>query len=80
MSEIFPSVPEIKYEGPDSKNPFAFKYYDPERVVLGKKIRRGETTLEELAARASEMKSVKTPMSGRQKYLEGVLNNLMFTE
>ena len=39
MSEIFPDVPEIKYEGPDSKNPFAFKYYDPERVVLGKKMK-----------------------------------------
>ena len=31
MSEIFKNVPVIKYEGPDSKNPFAFKYYDPEK-------------------------------------------------
>ena len=36
MSEFFPNVPQIKYEGRDSKNPFAFKYYDPERVILGK--------------------------------------------
>ncbi len=36
MSEIFKNVPVIKYEGPDSKNPFAFKYYDPEKVILGK--------------------------------------------
>ena len=36
MSEIFKNVPVVKYEGPDSKNPFAFKYYDPERVILGK--------------------------------------------
>ena len=39
MSEIFTNVPVIKYEGSDSKNPFAFKYYDPERVILGKKMK-----------------------------------------
>lgn len=39
MSEIFTNIPEIRYEGPDSKNAFAFKYYDPEKVVLGKKKR-----------------------------------------
>ena len=38
MSEIFTNIPEIRYEGPDSKNAFAFKYYDPEKVVLGKKM------------------------------------------
>lgn len=30
------NTPAIKYEGPKSKNPFAFKYYNPEEVVLGK--------------------------------------------
>ena len=39
MSEIFTNVPVIKYEGPNSTNPFSFKYYDPERVVLGKKMK-----------------------------------------
>ncbi len=39
MSDIFTNVPVIKYEGPDSTNPFSFKYYDPERVVLGKKMK-----------------------------------------
>jgi len=29
MKEVFPSIPEIKFEGPESDNPFAFKYYDP---------------------------------------------------
>ncbi|MBP5165981.1 MAG: xylose isomerase [Oscillospiraceae bacterium] len=29
----------IKFEGPNSRNPFAFKYYDPERMVLGKKMK-----------------------------------------
>ena len=39
MSEIFSNIPKIKYEGKDSKNPLAFKYYDAERVVFGKKMR-----------------------------------------
>ena len=36
MSEIFKGIGSIPYEGPKSKNPLAFKYYDPSRVVLGK--------------------------------------------
>ena len=36
MTEYFPEVKGIKYEGPDSKNPLAFKYYNPQEVVLGK--------------------------------------------
>jgi len=36
MTEYFPTVKKIKYEGPDSKNPFAFKHYDPNVKVLGK--------------------------------------------
>ena len=35
---IFEGVPAIKYEGPESKNAFAFKYYDADRVVMGKKM------------------------------------------
>ena len=38
MNEIFKDIPVIKYEGKDSKNPFAFKFYNPEQVVLGKKM------------------------------------------
>ena len=36
MSEFFPNIPVIKFEGKDSTNPLAFKYYDAERVILGK--------------------------------------------
>lgn len=36
MAEYFPSVKKIKYEGPDSKNPFAFKHYNPQEKVLDK--------------------------------------------
>ena len=38
MTEIFKGVPAIKYEGPASKNPLAFKFYDADRVVAGKKM------------------------------------------
>ena len=36
MTEYFKNVKEVKYEGPESDNPLAFKYYNPEEVV-GKK-------------------------------------------
>ncbi len=39
MSEIFTGIPKIKYEGPKSRNPFAFKYYDAEKIILGKPMR-----------------------------------------
>ncbi len=38
MSEIFKGIPAIAYEGKDSKNPLSFKYYDPDRVIMGKKM------------------------------------------
>lgn len=37
--EFFKGVSQIKYEGPDSKNPLAFKYYNPEQIVCGKSMR-----------------------------------------
>ncbi|MDL2327696.1 xylose isomerase [Ruminococcaceae bacterium OttesenSCG-928-A11] len=36
MSEIFSGIGKIPYEGPASKNPMAFKYYDANKVVAGK--------------------------------------------
>ena len=36
MKEIFANLPVVKYEGQNSTNPYSFKYYDPNRVVLGK--------------------------------------------
>ena len=36
MSEIFKGIGKIRYEGPKSKNPLAFKFYDADKVVLGK--------------------------------------------
>lgn len=34
--EYFPTVGKIKFEGTESYNPMAFRYYDAERIVLGK--------------------------------------------
>ncbi len=31
----FPDVPKIAYEGPKSKNPLAFKHYNPDEVIEG---------------------------------------------
>lgn len=36
--EYFANIPAIKFEGAQSKNPFAFRYYDANRVVMGKKM------------------------------------------
>ena len=36
MAEAFPDVKKVKYEGPKSKNPLAFKHYNAEEVVEGK--------------------------------------------
>jgi xylose isomerase len=29
-------VGKVQYEGPESKNPLAFKYYNPDEIVMGK--------------------------------------------
>lgn len=41
MNEFFKNIPAIKYEGPKSDNPLAFKYYDPKRKI-------GNKTMKEL--------------------------------
>ncbi len=36
MSEAFPDIPKIQFEGPQSKNPLSFKHYNADEVVGGK--------------------------------------------
>lgn len=36
MTQFFNKVPVVKYEGPNSKNPFAYKYYNPDEIIAGK--------------------------------------------
>ena len=38
-NEFFKNIPQIKYEGPESDNPFAFKWYDENKKVAGKKMK-----------------------------------------
>ena len=39
MAAAFPKIPKIEYEGPKSRNPFAFKHYNPGELVEGKSMR-----------------------------------------
>jgi len=39
MKEYFPKIKKIKYAGPKSKDPLAFKCYNPKEKVLGKTMR-----------------------------------------
>ena len=39
----------------------------------------GKTTLSELADRATQMGTCNTPDSGKQEYLEGVVNRVLFS-
>lgn len=36
VKEYFPGIGKIKFEGKESKNPMAYRYYDAEKVILGK--------------------------------------------
>ena len=37
--EYFPQIGKIKFEGKESKNPMAYRYYDAEKVIMGKKMK-----------------------------------------
>src|SRR4028119_1366462 len=36
MTDFFQGIPQIRFEGPDSQNEFAFRHYNPDEVVMGK--------------------------------------------
>ena len=38
-SNAFPDIPVVSYAGPDSKDPFTFRHYNPEEMVGGKTMR-----------------------------------------
>ena len=39
QKEYFPGIGKIKFEGKESKNPLAYRYYDAEKVIMGKKMK-----------------------------------------
>lgn len=57
---------------------FLKKRYDSFESGIGARIRRGETTLEELAAEAAKLKEPPPPGSGCQEYLESIINSILF--
>jgi xylose isomerase len=58
---------------------FKAKRYASYNTGIGKKIVDGVATIEELEKYALDMGDVKTNVSGKQEYLEQVLNEIMFT-
>ena len=36
---FFPDIAKVPYEGPDSKNPLAFRHYNPDETVEGKSMK-----------------------------------------
>ena len=38
MTEFFKNIPAITYEGPDATSEFAFRHYNPDEVLLGKRM------------------------------------------
>src|SRR5471030_1464446 len=39
MKPTFPDIARIGYEGPQSKNPLAFKHYNADEIISGKSMR-----------------------------------------
>lgn len=39
METIFSQIPTVRYEGPDTDKELAYRYYNPEQVVLGKPLK-----------------------------------------
>jgi len=38
MTDFFKGIPAVTYEGPKSENDFAFRHYNPDEVVMGKRM------------------------------------------
>ena len=57
---------------------FVKERYESFRSGIGKKIRSGQTSLEELADYAEKMGAPDLPGSGRQEYLESIVNSVLF--
>ena len=38
MTDFFAGIPRVRYEGPGTDNEFAFRHYDPDEIVMGKRM------------------------------------------
>jgi xylose isomerase len=55
------------------------KYSSFNNTEIGKRILSGSATLTELAAHAEALGDTKSVESGRQEYLESVMNSILFS-
>lgn len=39
MAAAFPEIPKIQYEGPESKNPLAYRWYNEDEIIEGKSMK-----------------------------------------
>ena len=39
MTDFFQGIPQIRYEGPQTDNEFAFRHYSPDEMVMGKSLK-----------------------------------------
>ena len=37
-SDFFKSIGKVKYEGPESQNPLAYRHYNPDEIIMGKRM------------------------------------------
>ena len=37
-SGFFEGIEKVQFEGVDSKNPLAFRHYDPDEIIMGKRM------------------------------------------
>ena len=75
----FPEISKIQFEGPDSKNPLAFRHYNPEEMVDGKTMKdhlRFSVTYWHTFTSQSEMDGLdKVTKAFNQKYPKVVVNS-----
>ncbi|MEO1139431.1 MAG: xylose isomerase [Pseudomonadota bacterium] len=38
MTDFFQGIPAIRYEGPNSTNEFAYRHYNPDEIIMGKRL------------------------------------------
>ncbi len=57
---------------------FVKEKYQSFESEIGQKILSDQTSLEELAAYAEKLGSTKEPKSGRQEYLNSIINSVLF--
>ena len=38
MTDFFKAIPHVRFEGPESTNEFAYRHYDPDETVMGKRM------------------------------------------